>query len=99
VGGGAPGRGPAVIGRGGRPSRHRPACRDVVELVTDYLEGAITPELRARLDEHLRACRHCAEYLRQMRTMVRAVGRLAAPALDPRGRDDLVAAFRRWTAA
>ena len=88
-----------MTGRGGRPSRHRLACQEVVELVTDYLEGALTPALRARLDEHLRVCRHCAEYLRQVRTMVRAVGRLAAPALDPRGREELVAAYRRWSAA
>ncbi|MEA2828593.1 MAG: hypothetical protein QOG43_3032 [Actinomycetota bacterium] len=70
-----------------------------MELVTDYLEGALTPALRARLDEHLRACRHCAAYLRQMQTMVRAMARLAAPALDRRAREELIAAYRRWTAA
>ncbi|HEX7276674.1 MAG TPA: zf-HC2 domain-containing protein [Acidimicrobiales bacterium] len=81
------------------PGRRRLACQEVVELVTDYLDGALTPELRARLDDHLRACRNCAAYLQQVRTMVRAFGRLAAPALDRRSRDELVELYRRWTAA
>jgi anti-sigma factor RsiW len=89
--------------RQSRPPASRLGCQEVVELVTDYLEGALTPQVRARLDEHLRACRHCAAYLGQMRTMVRATGRLAAPApapaLDLRGREELVATYRRWTAA
>ncbi len=77
----------------------RLGCQEAVELVTDYLEGALTPELRARLDAHLRACRDCAAYLRQMRAMVRALGRLAAPAVGPRARDELVGCFRQWTEA
>ncbi len=67
----------------------------MVELVTDHLEGALGPAVRARLEEHLRACRHCTAYLRQMRTMVRAVSRVAPPPLDRRGRDELVARYRR----
>lgn len=77
----------------------RLGCQEVVELVTDYLEGALTPDLRARLDAHLEACRNCAAYLAQMRTMVRALGRLAAPALDRRARDQMVELYRRWIAA
>ncbi len=77
----------------------RLGCQEVVELVTDYLEGALTPDLVTRLDDHLRACRNCAAYLAQMRTMVRALARVAAPTLDRAARDELVAQFRRWTAA
>ena len=81
-------------------ARRRPlGCQEVVELVTDFLEGALTPEVRARLEEHLRACGSCAAYLAQMRTMVRALARLPAPTLDRATRDELVERYRRWTAA
>ena len=75
------------------------ACRDVVELVSDYLDEALTPAVRTRLEEHLRSCRNCAAYLQQMRTTVRALARLAAPALGRGERDALVARYRTWTAA
>ncbi len=73
------------------PRRRPLGCQEVVELVTDFLEGALTPEVRARLEDHLRACRSCAAYLAQMRTMVRALGRLSAPAVDSGAREELVA--------
>jgi anti-sigma factor RsiW len=71
----------------------------VVELVTDFVEGALTPPVRARLEDHLRVCRHCAAYLAQMRTMLRALAQLPAPTLDQATRDALVERYRRWTAA
>ncbi|MEA2685491.1 MAG: hypothetical protein QOE93_686 [Actinomycetota bacterium] len=74
-------------------------CQEVVELVTDYLDGVLPPATRVRLDDHLRRCRNCAAYLDQVRVMVRALGRLAAPALDRQARADLVEHFRRWTSA
>jgi anti-sigma factor RsiW len=80
--------------------RHRELrCQEVVELVTDYLERALPPAVRARFEQHLRACRHCADYLRQMGAVVGALGRVVAPALDRHRRAELVAAYRRWTAA
>ena len=81
------------------PRRRELRCQEVVELVTDFLEGALPPAARARFEQHLRACLHCADYLRQMRTVVGALGRVAAPAPDRRHREELVAAYRRWTAA
>ena len=45
-------------------------CNEIVELVTDYLEGAMAPETRARFEGHLRRCRHCRAYLAQMRARV-----------------------------
>ena len=83
-------------GDGGPPPL---ACREVVELVTDYLEGALSPAWRARLGEHLAACRDCAAYLDQLRTMVRALARVRPPDLDRRVRQELLAAYREWIAA
>jgi len=74
-------------------------CQEVVELVTEYLEVTLTPDVRARLELHLQACRNCAAYLEQVQAMVRALGRLAAPALDPQATADLLREYRRWTAA
>ncbi|MDQ4069871.1 MAG: zf-HC2 domain-containing protein [Actinomycetota bacterium] len=71
-------------------------CREAVELVTDYLEGALTGRDRARFEAHLADCPHCTEYLRQMRTTLDALGRIEPEALEPEVRDELVALYRRW---
>lgn len=49
------------------------SCQELVELVTDYLEGALSEEDRARFDEHLAECAGCRAYLAQMRGTLRAV--------------------------
>ena len=72
-------------------------CRQAVELVTDYLEGALSAADRARLEGHLAACPHCTEYLAQMRRTLDALGRIEPEALDPAVQDELVALYRRWT--
>ena len=69
-------------------------CRDLVELVSDYLEDALDREQRARFDRHLAACDGCAAYLEQMRTTIAIAGRLREDDLDPAVRDRLLAAFR-----
>jgi anti-sigma factor RsiW len=73
-------------------------CREVVELVSDYIDGALAPEDQVRLEEHLSGCDHCTEYVAQMRATVRttavAVGELE---LHP-DRDALLQAFRRFRA-
>ena len=78
--------------------RRRPglACREAVELVTDYLEGALSDPDRQRLEGHLAACPHCSEYLAQMRRTLDALGRIEPESLDPRVQDELVALYRRW---
>ena len=75
------------------------ACREVVELVNDDLEGAMTAAERARFELHLGDCPHCVTYLEQMRTTVSAVGRLREDGIDPAVRDDLVRLFRDWEVA
>lgn len=79
----------------------RPAplpCREVVELVTAYLEDALAPAERARLEAHLDDCPHCSEYLAQLRTTLRVVGAIAPADLTPAAEESLGAAFAAWAA-
>jgi len=71
-------------------------CRELVELVTDYLEGALPPEERARFDEHIATCRPCTTYLGQLREMLRLLGRLTEESVSPEARETLLQAFRDW---
>jgi anti-sigma factor RsiW len=71
-------------------------CRQAVELLTDYLEGALAPRDRARLEAHLADCPHCSEYLAQLRATVASARRVETDDLEPEVVDDLVALYRRW---
>ena len=71
-------------------------CRQLVELVTDYLEDRLQPEERTRFELHVCTCTGCRAYLAQMRAVIRASGRLAEEDLSPAARDELLAAFREW---
>ena len=70
------------------------SCQQVVELVTDYLEGALSPEDVARFEQHLSLCEGCVFYVEQIRMTIAAVGRIGEQDVPPAIRDDLVAAFR-----
>lgn len=72
------------------------ACQQAVELVTDYLEGALTRRQRRRFERHLRACPNCSAYLAQMRMTIAALGRVEPETLDAPTRDALVDLFRRY---
>ena len=76
--------------------RHALVCRQVVELVSDYLEGALDARDQARFEAHLTRCDGCTAYLEQMRLTLRLAGRLDPEAVDPVFRDRLVEAFRDW---
>ncbi len=79
--------------------RRRPAplsCREMVELVTDYLEGALDEQTRARFEAHLTDCDGCTAYLEQMRETIRLVGRLDETAVPAEARVKLMVAFRDW---
>ena len=78
------------------PRRDPPTCREVVELVTDYLEGSLPRAERRRLEAHLADCPHCTEYLAQMRATIRLTGRLEPRDLTGEMREDLVELYRRW---
>jgi anti-sigma factor RsiW len=79
-----------------RRRRRELVCREAVELVTDYLEGALSAADRARLEGHLAACPHCSQYLAQMRRTLDALGRIEPETLEPAVQEELVALFRRW---
>jgi anti-sigma factor RsiW len=73
-------------------------CAVFVEMITDYLDGTIPPDLRARVDAHLALCPGCTSVLEQIRRVIRLAGRLTdddVEALPAGDRDRLLAAFRR----
>ena len=72
------------------------ACRQVVELVTDYLDGALSRSDRKRFQAHLRGCPNCTNYLEQMRATIRATGTLHPDDLTPEVRDEFTRLFRTW---
>ena len=72
------------------------SCREVVEILGDYLEGAMTPEDRLRLEAHLADCDGCTAYLEQLRITVRLSGRLSEEAVSPEAMAPLLEAFRAW---
>jgi anti-sigma factor RsiW len=69
-------------------------CEQLVELVTDYLEGALDPQECEHIERHLVYCRGCAAYLDQMRKTIRLTGRLRADDMSPEMMDSLLAAFK-----
>ena len=73
-------------------------CQQVVELVTDYLEGTLSDPDRQRFERHLAGCPHCTEYLAQMRETIRLAGRVAPEDLTPVMRTDLTDLYRQWRA-
>jgi anti-sigma factor RsiW len=72
------------------------ACQDLVELVTDYLDGALAPDRRAEFDAHIADCPYCAEYLDQIRCTIVLTGSVAEDDLSPAARDTLLDAFHDW---
>lgn len=71
-------------------------CNELVELVTAYLDGALDPDTRARVDMHLLDCDGCANYLQQFRETVRTVGKISDDELDPAFRNRLLNAFKNF---
>ena len=72
------------------------SCRELVELVTDYLEGALSQEERLRFEDHIERCGGCKIYLEQIRQTVSLLGRLPEEALSPEAESALLEAFRGW---
>ena len=75
------------------------SCQEMVELVTDYLEGALSPADRARFDAHISGCEGCTMYLRQMREMLELLGELTPDSISPQAEAELLATFRDWKSA
>lgn len=74
-------------------------CKELVELVTDYLEGTLSRSDRRRFERHLDACDGCTNYVEQMRQVIGTLGRLTEDSIQPEARDRLLHAFRDWKAA
>jgi anti-sigma factor RsiW len=72
------------------------SCSELVEIVTEYLEGTLPQADRARFEAHLEGCDGCSAYLEQMRLTVQAVGRLGQEDIPPQARETLLQAFRTW---
>jgi anti-sigma factor RsiW len=73
-------------------------CAELVELVTDYLDDALPPAWRERIEAHLASCEGCRRVVAQWQLVIRLGGRVAesdVEAVDPAVRRELLAAFRR----
>jgi anti-sigma factor RsiW len=73
------------------------SCRELVELVTGYLDGALAPELQERVVAHLAHCDHCVRYVEQIRLTTRSVAAAEAALQQRPDRDALLAAFRGFS--
>jgi anti-sigma factor RsiW len=71
-------------------------CREAVELMTAYLDGALDTKVTTRLEEHLAECAGCVEYLRQLRDTISVLGRVEPEYLDDQAVDEFVELYRRW---
>lgn len=71
-------------------------CKEMVELVTDYLEGALPPAMRIRFDQHLTGCDPCIVYVDQMRQTIATLGKLPEESIPESALDTLREHFRRW---
>ncbi|HYY64255.1 MAG TPA: zf-HC2 domain-containing protein [Gaiellaceae bacterium] len=72
------------------------SCQELVELVTDYVEGVLGPVERASFEHHIATCTGCHDYLAQMRAAIELTGRLTPADISPEAEAKLLAAFRNW---
>ena len=75
------------------------SCQEVVELVTGYLDGALSDEEAALFEQHLNFCDGCVWYVDQIKTTVEAVGEIRDEDIPPEAKDRLMTAFRNWRAS
>jgi anti-sigma factor RsiW len=76
------------------PTPRDVACQELVELLTDYLEGALTPDEVTAVERHLALCDGCAAYLDQIRVTIEALGSIPLETLSDRAVDELLDTFR-----
>lgn len=74
-------------------------CKEVVELMTDYLYGFLSPRQRARFEEHISGCDGCRAYLQQLKTARMLIGRSANEPVPELLKGELMNAFRHWKAS
>jgi predicted anti-sigma-YlaC factor YlaD len=71
-------------------------CQEVVELVTDYLEQALLPEMQAQFEEHVAECPGCDTYLEQVQQTIMMLRKLSEQQMFPKTKQELVEIFRNW---
>ncbi|HEU0025022.1 MAG TPA: zf-HC2 domain-containing protein [Thermoleophilaceae bacterium] len=71
-------------------------CRELVEVVSDYLDGTLPEHDRVHLEKHLGECPYCVTYIEQMRQTIETLGELREESIAPETREELLAAFRGW---
>jgi anti-sigma factor RsiW len=77
-------------------SRQALTCHEVIELLSNYIEGALSADEHHRVDEHLALCDGCATYLEQMREAIRLSGMVSEEQVPDDEKTALLAAFRDW---
>ena len=71
-------------------------CQELIELVTDYIEGQLDDGARDRFEAHVADCPDCTVYVEQMRQTIAALGRIPPESLSPEAEAELLDAFRGW---
>lgn len=71
-------------------------CKEVVELVTDYLETALLPEQQAQFEGHVMDCPGCTNYVQQVRQTIGALHKLTEQAVFPETKEELKQLFEHW---
>jgi anti-sigma factor RsiW len=71
-------------------------CHEVIQLLSNYIDGALSPDERRRVDEHLALCDGCATYLEQMRETIRITGMVTEQQVSEPDKNALLDAFRDW---
>lgn len=77
-------------------SANEMTCRELVEVLTEYLEGTLPADDRISLEQHLEECLGCARYIEQMRQTIETLGGLSDESLAPETQRQLLQAFRGW---
>jgi anti-sigma factor RsiW len=77
-------------------SEHALTCQEVIELLSNYIDDALEPGDRRRVDEHLALCDGCSTYLDQMRETIRLAGMVTEEQVPEDEKAALLAAFRGW---
>jgi anti-sigma factor RsiW len=78
------------------PEPFEMTCKELVELVTEYLEGTLPGADRNRFEDHLKVCPYCVTYLDQMRMTIRMLGKLSEELVPEDAKQELLRAFRDW---
>lgn len=71
-------------------------CMELVELITDYLEGSLPNPERVRFETHLEGCSGCRNYLKQMQKTIMMTGKLTEERIAPAALDEMLKVFRNW---